>query len=84
MGATFVLGNRIALAYTPPLLSISLFNGFWPVVAAGALHVFCAICPVGVIRPLLDLPYCGNRSAEKQKSHHFCNFFVIRGSFLIL
>ena len=24
--------------------------------------------------PLLDLPYCGNRSTEKQKSHHFCNF----------
>ena len=83
MGATFVLGNRVALAYTP-LFPISLIRGFWPVVTAGALRVFCGIRPVGVIRPLLDLPYFGNRSAEKQKSRHFCNFFAIRDSFLFL
>lgn len=35
---------------------------------------FCGIRPVGVIRPLLDLPYFGNRSAEKQKSRHFATF----------
>ena len=79
---TFVLGNRIAFAYTPSC-PYPLIRGFWPVVAAGALHVFCAIRPVGAIRPLLDLPYCGNRSTEKQKSHHFCNFFAIRDSFLL-
>ena len=39
MGATFVLGNRVALAYTP-LFPISLIRGFWPVVAAGVLCVF--------------------------------------------
>ena len=82
VGATFVLGNRIAFAYTPSC-PYPLIRGFWPVVAVGALHVFCAIRPVGVIRPLSDLPYCGNRSAEKQKSHHFCNFFAIRDSFLL-
>ena len=56
MGATFVLGNRVAFAYTP-FWPIFLIRGFWPVATAGALHVFCGIRPVGVIRPLLDLPY---------------------------
>ena len=39
VGATFVLGNRIAFAYTPSC-PYPLIRGFWPVVAAGALHVF--------------------------------------------
>lgn len=71
--------------------------GALPVVAAEAPRVFCRIHPiataessrafrwsrlVGVIRPLLNLPYYGNRSIEKQKSHHFCNFFAITDSFL--
>ena len=82
MGATFVLGNRVALAYTPPLSHIPHSRilarcSRWRPVR------FCGIRPVGVIRPLLDLPYFGNRSAEKQKSRHFCNFFAIRDSFLL-
>ena len=35
---------------------------------------FCGIHPAGSDSPLLDLPYCGNRSIEKQKSHHFATF----------
>ena len=82
VGATFVLGNRIAFAYTPSC-PYSLIRAFWPVVAAGALHVFLCDPPCRGDSPLLDLPYCGNRSTEKQKSHHFCNFFAIRDSFLL-
>lgn len=67
-----------------PLLPISLIRGFWPVVAAALCAFLAESTPLGVIRPLLDLPYCGNWFIEKQKSHHFCNFFAIRDSFLIL
>ena len=83
MGATFVLGNRVALAYTPSFPYPS-FADFGPLQQLAPCTFFCGIRPVGVIRPLLDLPYFGNRSAEKQKSRHFCNFFAIRDSFLIL
>ena len=60
------------------------FNGIRPSVVAENSHVFQGIHPVGVIRLLRDLPHCGNRLIEKQKSRHFCNFFAIRDSFLFL
>ena len=58
------------------------FNGIRPSVVTENPHVFQGIRPVGLIRLLRDLPHCGNRFVEKQKSRHFCNFFAIRDSFL--
>ena len=65
-------------------LGLRAFCGIRPSVVTGVLHVFQGIRPVGAIRLLRDLPYCGNRFIEKQKSRHFCNFFAIRDSFLFL
>lgn len=60
------------------------FNGIRPSVVTENPHVFQGIRPVGLIRLLRDLPHCGNRFVEKQKSRHFCNLFAIADSFLFL
>ena len=73
MGATFVLGNRIAFAYTPSY-PYPLIRGFWPVVAAGALHVFCAIRPVGVIRPCWICPIAAIDPPKNKNPTIFATF----------
>ena len=62
--------------------SARFFCGIHPIATAESSRAFRWSRLVGVIRPLLNLPYYGNRSIEKQKSHHFCNFFAITDSFL--
>ena len=73
MGATFVLGNRIAFAYTP-LLPISLIRGFWPVVAAGALCVFAESTPLGVIRPCWICPIAAIDPSKNKNPTIFATF----------
>ena len=70
---TFVLGNRIAFAYTPSC-PYSLIRGFWPVAAAGALHVFCAIRPVGVIRPCWICPIAAIDPPKNKNPTIFATF----------
>nr|DAZ00160.1 MAG TPA: hypothetical protein [Caudoviricetes sp.] len=79
---TFVLGNRIAFAYTPSC-PYPLIRGFWPVVAAGALHVFCAIRPVGGDSPFVGSALLRQSIHRKTKIPPFCNSFAIRDSFLL-
>lgn len=80
MGATFVLGNRIAFAYTP-LLPISLIRGFWPVVAAGALRVFAESTPLGVIRPCWICPIAAIDPPKNKNPAIFATFLRLGALF---
>ena len=80
---TFVLGNRIAFAYTPSC-PYPLIRGFWPVVAAGALHVFLCDPPCRGDSPFVGSALLRQSIHRKTKIPPFCNFFAIANSLLSL
>ena len=57
------------------------FRGIRPAGVAENSHVFQGIRPVGAIRPLLDLPYCDNRSIKNKNPAIFATFLRLRTLF---